>query len=122
MKESMKHKLSFTDLDELRATIGCYEDVERVFNIEFASAIEKNGSEITVIFASDFLGTEKEDEFLEKYDGKVYQTIFRDKTTKKLYNSKLSNYRFDIVTHENYEDYHYTGMEKFTNPKIIKKR
>lgn len=120
----MKRKLSFilskyqSDLDSLVNTIGCYEEVERHFGIEFAAGIEEFDGKEHIVFASDYLFTDKEDEFLNKYDGMVVEQYLRNKQTKKIYNLNESSCRLDIM----YDDeYHYNGGEQFYNPKIITK-
>lgn len=120
MKEKFSYILSnsYSDFDRLVNTLGCVEEVERVFNIEFAAGIEYEGDNKKIIFASDYLFKDKEDEYLEKYDGLVEPLYFRDKTTHKLYDLNLSGCRLDIT----YDDQaRYSGDEDFCNPKIITK-
>ena len=120
----MKEELSFvlskynSDLDSLVRTIGCYENVESVFGIEFAAGIEEINGVPTIMFASDYLFTDQEDQFLDKYDGMVLEECFRDKDTKKLYNLNETGCRLDIIYDS---DYHYTGGEQFSHPKIVTK-
>lgn len=120
----MKEKLSFvlggdySDLDRLVNTLGCFEEVERVFGIEFAAGVEETPEGIKLLFGSDYLFTPEEDVFLDKYDGMVVSQYFRDKTTKKIYNLHESGCRLDII----YDDEHrYNGNEEFSNPKIVTK-
>lgn len=120
----MKEKLSFvlsnynSDLDSLVNTIGCYEDVESVFGIEFAAGIEEVNGQQKIIFASDYLFTDQEDQFLDKYDGMVVEQYFRHKDTKKLYNLNETGCRLDIMYDS---DYRYNGSEQFSQPKIVTK-
>lgn len=120
----MKEKLSFvlsnynSDLESLVRTIGCYENVESVFGIEFAAGIEEVEGQQKIIFASDYLFTDKEDEFLDKYDGMVVSEYFRDKESKKIFNLNETGCRLDIM-YDN--EYRYTGSEEFFNPKIVTK-
>lgn len=120
----MKEKLSFvltnthSDLESLVKTVGCFEDVEKVFGIEFAAGIENTEQGEKIIFGGDYLFTAEEDAFLEKYDGMVVTEYFRDKDTKKIYNLHESGCRLDIMYDE---DYRHNGNEEFSNPKIITK-
>lgn len=121
----MKEKLSFelnnttySDYDQLVRTLGCIEDVEHKFGIEFASGVEYEGENRKILFASDYLFTDKEDEFLNKYDGMVVEHYFRDKKTKQVYDLNEGGCRLDIMYDS---DYRYNGTEEFSNPKIVTK-
>ena len=51
------------------------ENIERVFNVEFAAGEKRTG--ILILFR--FLNTEKEDMFLNEFDGFVLYSVFRYK-------------------------------------------
>ena len=120
----MKEKLSFvlsdgySEYDNLIRCMGCVEEAEHVFGIEFAAGVEYEGDVKKILFASDYLFTDKEDEFLEKYDGMVVETYFRDKNTNKVYDLTEYGCRLDIT----YDDEsRHNGNEEFSNPKIVTK-
>ena len=120
----MKEKLSFvltkkySEIDSMIRIMGCFEDIEHNFGIEFAAGVEYINDEKKIIFASDYLFTENEDYFLNKYDGMVEKSYFREKDSKKVYNLNEAGCRLDIM----YDDEHrYNGSEQFYNPKIVTK-
>lgn len=121
----MKEKLSFelnntiyNDYDELVRMLGCIENVEYKFGIEFAAGVEYEGDTKKILFASDYLFTDKEDDFLNKYDGMVEEHYFRDKKTKQIYDLNEGGCRLDIMYDS---DHRYNGTEEFSNPKIVTK-
>lgn len=120
----MKEKLSFvltnnyTDHEDMVRVLGCIENVEHEFKIEFAAGVEYDGENKKLLFASDYLFTDKEDEFLDKYDGMVVEQYFRDKNTQKVYDLNEAGCRLDIMYDS---DYRYNGTEQFSNPKIVTK-
>jgi hypothetical protein len=105
-----KEKRSFlinqynNEFDDMVSFIGCVEDVERLFGIEFACAVE-NG---VPLFLS------QSDEIIDKYDGEVIDTIF--KYNGKVVDTSVNPCRFEFLYNA---DAHRDGSEEFTKPKII---
>lgn len=105
-----------SDFEDLVRFFECVEDAERHLGIEFAAGVEGEGDNQKPLFPKDFLFTDKEDEFLEKYDGKVIEHIFRDKTTKRVYDTKKKACRIDVV----YDDEaRWNGNEMYSAPKLV---
>lgn len=108
----MKNKSSFyldnldTGFKELQDFMSGVENIERVFNVEFAAG-EKDGE---FLFYSDFLNTEKEDMFLNEFDGFVLYSVFRYKN--KVINTSITPVIFEV---------YYDDIERiYTKNKITK--
>lgn len=106
------------DFNSLVSYIGSVEDIEEIFGIEYAAGVEVEDDIEKVLFFSDYLDTDKEEDFLNKYDGKVEHTYFRIKDTGEIINLNEKGCRFEI-TRDAY--YRYNGTPEFTDPKIITK-
>ena len=94
------------------------ENIEHIFDIEFACGIETVDDKQKAIFLSDHLFTETEDEILEKYDGNVISHLFRINSTKKIIDVTVTPCRFDILYDP---DYVQNNSQEFSDPKIITK-
>lgn len=120
-KKTKKYFLLNNEQDifnDLVRYIGSVEDVERIFGIEYAAGVEIENDIEKILFFSDYLDTEKEEEFLNKYDGKVENTYFRIKDSGEIINLNEKGCKLEI-THD--ANYRYNGTEEFINPKIITK-
>lgn len=115
-----KHQFFLTpnhsDFDDLVRFFECVEYAEQHLGIEFAAGVEGEGENQKPLFPNDYLSTDNEDEFLEKYDGKVIGHIFRVNNTKRVYDTKKKACRLDIV----YDDQaRWSGNEAYSEPKLV---
>ncbi len=71
---------------QMLTVFGCVEEIERVFGIEFACAIEDGRP----VFLSD------DEALLARYDGCVEEMVFRRVDTGKILDARTALYRFDV--------------------------
>lgn len=78
------------DWRQMLTVFGCVEEIERVFGIEFACAIEDGRP----VFLSD------DESLLARHDGCVERAVFRRTDTQKILDARTALYRFDVCIDE----------------------
>lgn len=96
------------DWKRMLTVFGCVEEVERVFGIEFACAIEAGQP----LFLSD------DEALLARYDGCVERAVFRRVDTGKILDARTALYRFDVSIDEAER---VPSASRFLRPKIVRK-
>lgn len=96
------------DWRQMLTVFGCVEEIERVFGIEFACAIEAGQP----LFLSD------DEALLARYDGCVERAVFRRVDTGKILDARTALYRFDVSIDEAER---VPSASRFLRPKIVRK-
>lgn len=97
------------DWRQLLTVFGCIEEIERVFGIEFACAIEDDRA----LFLSE------DPALLARFDGCVVPHVFREIVSGKLFDARQTVYRFDVAVDEAAR---FSGAPRFRNAKIVRAR
>lgn len=97
------------DWKQMLTLFGSVEEIERVFGIEFACAIEEGQP----VFLSD------DEALLLRYDGCVEKAFFRYSETKKTLDTRIGLFRFDIAVDESARG---KTASQFHNAKIVRQK
>jgi len=97
------------DWKRMLTVFGCVEEVERVFGIEFACAIEAGQP----LFLSD------DEALLARYDGCVEEMVFRRADTGKVLDARTALYRFDVCIDDSARG---ESASRFRGSNIVKQR